>query len=68
VRWTNADAVPHTVTSGDPSAGNAGGLFDSGTVNANQTYSFRFQQAGTYEYYCRFHYLMGMRHATVTVQ
>ncbi len=70
VRWTNLDAVVHTVTSGDPSTGDAGVLFDSGNLAPDQTFTFRFTQAGTYQYFCRIHYLTfpAMRHATVTVQ
>ncbi len=70
VRWTNLDPVIHTVTSGDPSTGDAGALFDSGNLAPDQTFEFRFTQAGTYQYFCRIHYLTnpGMRHATITVQ
>ncbi len=70
VRWTNLDAVTHTVTSGDPDAGNAGALFDSGNLAPDKTFEFKFTTAGTYEYFCRIHYLTfpSMRHATVTVQ
>jgi plastocyanin len=45
VRWVNAGALPHTVTS------NAGG-FDSGFVMAGQTYQRTFNAAGTYDYIC----------------
>jgi plastocyanin len=48
VRWVNAGALPHTVTS------NAGG-FDSGFVMAGQTYQRTFNAAGTYDYICTLH-------------
>ena len=48
VTWTNKDAVAHTVTSNS-------GLFDSGSMGTNGTFSFRFTAAGTYPYHCTFH-------------
>lgn len=48
ITWTNKDAVAHTVTSDI-------GTFDSGTVNANATYSHQFTVAGTYNYHCTIH-------------
>lgn len=50
VVWTNADLAPHTVTYDGPE-----GLVDSGTMVQGQTWSTRFDQPGTYRYYCRFH-------------
>jgi plastocyanin len=54
VRWVNKDAVPHTVTSDQ-------GLFDSGNMNPNDVYEFRFNNAGTYSYHCNYHlpYMVG---------
>lgn len=48
VTWTNKDAVEHTVTSDD-------GLFDSGTIAESETFSFTFDEAGTYNYHCSIH-------------
>ena len=48
ITWTNKDGVPHTVTSNT-------GLFDSGTINANGTYSHLFSTAGTFPYKCTLH-------------
>lgn len=56
VTWTNKDAVSHTVTSNS-------GLFDSGLIGMNGTYSFKFTAAGTYSYHCTPHPSMT---ATVT--
>ncbi len=51
VQWTNADNVPHTVTSRQED------LFDSSTINAGATWLLNTAQidAGEYEYYCIFH-------------
>lgn len=48
ITWTNKDAVPHTVTSDS-------GVFDSGTISTNGTFSFTFTSAGTYSYHCVIH-------------
>jgi plastocyanin len=53
VKWTNKDNVNHTVTSGTPTS--PSGLFDSGTIAPNGTFSFTFSAAGTYPYFCRVH-------------
>ena len=45
VVWTNKDSVSHTVT------GNTGGPV-SGTLKNNETYSFTFNDPGTFNYYC----------------
>jgi|WetSurMetagenome_2_1015567.scaffolds.fasta_scaffold03169_4 plastocyanin len=46
--WTNQDPIAHTVTSDD-------GLFDSGNIPSNGTYSHTFTQAGTFSYHCTIH-------------
>ena len=51
VKWTNYDAVAHTVTSD-------AGAFDSGTIISNGTYSHKFTAAGTYPYHCTVHPMM----------
>jgi hypothetical protein len=33
----------------------AEGVFDSGALNQGDSFSFTFQQPGTYEYFCRLH-------------
>ena len=48
VTWVNKDDIPHVVT------GN-GGLFKSKALDTDQTYSYTFTKAGTYEYYCSIH-------------
>lgn len=54
--WTNNGTTLHTVTWGD---------VDSGGVAQGDTYSHTFEQAGTYDYYCRYH---PSAKGTVTVQ
>ncbi|MDD4969418.1 MAG: cupredoxin domain-containing protein [Paludibacter sp.] len=49
VKWTNKDAVAHTVTSDTP------GQFDSGNISANGVYSYMFMTAGTFNYHCAIH-------------
>ena len=49
VTWTNDDNVPHTVTS------RTGPQFDSGSLAQGRSWSRRFDQAGTYSYYCAIH-------------
>jgi len=49
VRWTNRDSAPHTVTS------RAGGQFDSASFGQGRSWSHRFEQAGTFSYYCTLH-------------
>lgn len=64
VNWTNKDPFQHTVTSGTPGAPD--GKFDSGLINQNGTYSFKFDTKGTYNYYCKPH--QEIMTGTVTVQ
>ncbi len=51
VTWTNNDSYTHTVTSND-------GVFDSGKLAGNQSFSFTFTKPGTYKYYCVVHPFM----------
>ncbi len=53
ITWTNKDSYDHTVTSGIP--GHPSGLFDSGNIAANGTFSYTFDSTGTFQYYCRIH-------------
>ncbi|HYY55553.1 MAG TPA: cupredoxin domain-containing protein [Candidatus Dormibacteraeota bacterium] len=52
VTWTNKDSTTHTVTSGTNRQGD--GKFD-GQVQPNETFTFTFNDAGTFEYFCGRH-------------
>ena len=54
VDWVNVDTAAHTVTGGSPSDGPSG-VFDSSLVMADATYSFTFDDAGSYDYFCMVH-------------
>jgi plastocyanin len=49
VIWTHSDRAPHTVT-GREAAGP-----ESQTLQPGSTFSYRFDEPGTYEYYCALH-------------
>jgi len=56
VRWVNADATFHTVTSSDSLEVRVpNGVFDAVLDEAGETFSRRFPQAGTFPYYCQPH-------------
>ncbi len=58
VTWRNQDNEPHTVASD-------AGLFRSGALDTNESFSFRFEKPGVYHFLCSIHpYMVG----TVTVQ
>ena len=48
VRWTNNGAVPHTSTSNSS-------VWNSGTLNPGQSFSFHFISIGSFPYHCFFH-------------
>ncbi|HEV2220681.1 MAG TPA: plastocyanin/azurin family copper-binding protein [Casimicrobiaceae bacterium] len=52
VTWTNADSTPHTVTSSDKRFASSSGL------DTQDRYSYVFDRAGTYEYFCSLHPMM----------
>ena len=54
VTWMNKDTTVHTVTSGNGfSDPNMGAQFDSGLLGG--TYSHRFNETGTFPYFCQIH-------------
>jgi plastocyanin len=55
VTWANNDKVGHTATSGKPSDNVTGTVWDSSLIKAGGTYSFTFQNAGDYKYFCMVH-------------
>ena len=58
VTWINSDTVSHTVTSP---------WFDSGNLGPGGTFTYTFDQAGTFDYYCSYYRSSGME-ATVIVK
>lgn len=63
VTWINQSDIFHTVTSG--SNGVKDDLFDS-DLSAGENFSYEFNEAGTYDYYCKPHFNSGMT-GTITV-
>jgi len=53
--WHNIDTAAHTVSSGTPSGDDVGALFDSSLVMAGGMFSYTFEEAGTYDYFCMVH-------------
>jgi plastocyanin len=50
VTWVNHDDVPHTVTSPTKPR-----FLDSPTLDTDDKFSFVFEKAGTYDYFCAVH-------------
>src|SRR5215470_9340590 len=48
VVWTNRDDIPHTVVSTEK-------VFKSKVLDTDETFSFTFNSAGTYPYFCSIH-------------
>ena len=48
VTWLNKDDIPHTVASKTR-------VFKSKALDTNDSFSFTFNEAGTYEYFCSLH-------------
>ena len=53
VTWVNEDAAFHSVTSGH--YGKPNGLFDSEYLDPEQSFTFIFENVGTYDYFCSLH-------------
>jgi plastocyanin len=69
VTWTNEDPINHTVTTGtpppSPSLSTGDGRINSGRIQATSTFSFTFNEVGTFTYFCAVHPRMV---ATITVK
>ena len=48
VIWTNRDDIPHTIVSTDK-------VFKSKVLDTDEKFSFTFDKAGTYPYFCSIH-------------
>jgi predicted secreted protein with PEFG-CTERM motif len=54
VTWTNDDTAAHTVTSGSASGG-PDGTFDSSLIIAGKSFTYKFEEAGEFPYFCQVH-------------
>jgi hypothetical protein len=61
VMWSNDGESVHTVTADD-------GSFDSGPMEAGATFSFAFEEPGTYAYFCAVHGAAGGVGMSGTIQ
>jgi plastocyanin len=48
VVWVNADDIPHSIVA-------TAGTFHSAALDTDDVFSFPFNQAGTFEYFCGLH-------------
>ncbi len=65
ITWYNDDREGHTVTSGESSGrfgwmnnkdlGNPNGIFDSDRFNPGESWSYKFEESGTFSYFCTIH-------------
>jgi plastocyanin len=64
ITWHNSDKEGHTVTSGEGSGrfgwmsdnfGTANGIFDSDRFMPGESWSYKFEESGTFSYYCTIH-------------
>ena len=53
VTWVNEDSAFHSVTSGF--YGEPSDLFDSGHLDPYESFTFNFDEKGTYDYFCTLH-------------
>ncbi|MGI0004465.1 MAG: PEFG-CTERM sorting domain-containing protein [Candidatus Nitrosotenuis sp.] len=66
VIWSNDDTAAHTVTSGTiEDSESVGAVFDSSLFMAGKTFSYKFEEAGEFPYFCVVHPWMS---GTVIVQ
>ena len=63
ISWTNRDAARHTSTSG--SQGSSTGIWDSPVLSQGASFSFTFNEVGTFKYFCRIH--PSSMNSTITV-
>jgi plastocyanin len=55
ITWYNADTISHTATSGSDGDPDEGQLFDSDAILSNQAFTLKFDNKGTFDYYCVYH-------------
>lgn len=72
VTWINQDDIAHTATSGRAKKQGVpgvsknrdaapNGVFDSGTMELDDSFDFTFEEAGTFTYFCAIHAGMSAR-------
>ena len=54
VTWDNSDTAAHTATAGSATDGPSG-VWDSSLIMAGGSFSFTFEEAGSYDYFCMVH-------------
>ena len=54
VTWENNDTAAHTSTAGSATEGPSG-VFDSSLIMAGSSFSYTFDSAGTFDYFCMVH-------------
>ncbi len=54
VEWVNSDGVGHTIQSQD-GFGNVIPLFNSNVLQTSEEFSYKFEESGTYNYFCTLH-------------
>lgn len=59
VTWEDVDTAAHTVTSGSSpwldDTGGPSGMFDSSLIYPGASFSYTFEEAGSYDYFCMVH-------------
>ncbi len=55
VKWVNDDTAAHTATSGAVGTGGPDGTFDSSLIVSGNSFSFTFEEAGEFPYFCMVH-------------
>ncbi len=53
VTWLNEDAAFHSVTSGTYE--NPNGMFDSGHLDPTESFTVKYEESGTFDYFCTLH-------------
>ena len=54
ISWKNIDSTAHTVTSGSPD-GDKSNYFDSGIIVPQNNFSHKFNDSGSFSYFCELH-------------
>jgi plastocyanin len=60
VLWINQSSTTHTTTSGNPSTCTPDGIWDSGSMAPDDSFTYDFDTPGEYPYFCTPHCGMGM--------